>query len=265
MQAAPPPAPKADLALWRLDCGDFVIKDYNSFFSDTFAYRPGPKAITSSCYLIKHGNRYMLWDTGIDGRDQGQAGRQSRPVDRGSSKTIVEQLAHARRPPGPDRDHRHQPFSRRPYRPGGELPQGRAGHGRGRLAALRAKPPHAALKPELLKPWLTGGGKLVEAQGDIDIFDDGSVTMLSLPGHTPGHSALLVRLASGPVLLSGDLYHFTRAGADRGRAAVQHQPRRHARVDGPVRQDRENLRAKVIIQHEPADIAKLPRFPDAAR
>jgi hypothetical protein len=26
-----------------------------------------------------------------------------------------------------------------------------------------------------------------------------------------------------------------------------------------------NLRAKVIIQHEPADIAKLPPFPRAAR
>jgi hypothetical protein len=26
-----------------------------------------------------------------------------------------------------------------------------------------------------------------------------------------------------------------------------------------------NLKAKVIIQHEPADIAKLPAFPQAAR
>jgi hypothetical protein len=26
-----------------------------------------------------------------------------------------------------------------------------------------------------------------------------------------------------------------------------------------------NLKAKVIIQHEPADVAKLPRFPQAAQ
>ncbi len=44
--------------------------------------------------------------------------------------------------------------------------------------------------------------------GDFDVFGDGRVRILSAPGHTPGHQALLVDLASGPVLLSGDLYHF---------------------------------------------------------
>lgn len=43
--------------------------------------------------------------------------------------------------------------------------------------------------------------------GDYDVFGDGSVVILSAPGHTPGHQVLLVRLASGPVLLSGDLYY----------------------------------------------------------
>jgi glyoxylase-like metal-dependent hydrolase (beta-lactamase superfamily II) len=45
--------------------------------------------------------------------------------------------------------------------------------------------------------------------GDYDVFGDGSVTIISAPGHTPGHQALLVRLEqTGPLLLSGDLYHF---------------------------------------------------------
>lgn len=44
---------------------------------------------------------------------------------------------------------------------------------------------------------------------DYDVFGDGSVTIIPAPGHTPGHQVLLVRLAkTGPVLLSGDLYHF---------------------------------------------------------
>jgi glyoxylase-like metal-dependent hydrolase (beta-lactamase superfamily II) len=43
--------------------------------------------------------------------------------------------------------------------------------------------------------------------GDYDVFGDGSVLILSAPGHTPGHQVLLVRLTSGPVLLSGDLYY----------------------------------------------------------
>ena len=63
MQA--PMTPQPQIQLWRLDCGEFVIKQYGAFFSDTFQYPPGPKDIVGSCYLIRHGNRYMLWDTGL--------------------------------------------------------------------------------------------------------------------------------------------------------------------------------------------------------
>ena len=49
--------------------------------------------------------------------------------------------------------------------------------------------------------------KLVD--GDYDIFGDGSLLLLSTPGHTPGHQSLLVRLPkTGPVILSGDVAHF---------------------------------------------------------
>ncbi len=45
--------------------------------------------------------------------------------------------------------------------------------------------------------------------GNHDVFDDGSVRILSAPGHTPGHQSLLVRLPeTGPVVLSGDVAHF---------------------------------------------------------
>ncbi len=46
-------------------------------------------------------------------------------------------------------------------------------------------------------------------EGDKDLFADGSVTILSTPGHTPGHESLLVHLdKTGDVVLSGDLVHF---------------------------------------------------------
>lgn len=45
--------------------------------------------------------------------------------------------------------------------------------------------------------------------GDYDVFGDGSVMILSTPGHTPGHQSLFVKLAKfGPLVLSGDLYHY---------------------------------------------------------
>jgi glyoxylase-like metal-dependent hydrolase (beta-lactamase superfamily II) len=44
--------------------------------------------------------------------------------------------------------------------------------------------------------------------GDTDIFGDGSVTLVSTPGHTPGHQSLLVHLKnSGFIILSGDVVH----------------------------------------------------------
>ncbi len=44
---------------------------------------------------------------------------------------------------------------------------------------------------------------------DYDVFGDGSVRIISAPGHTPGHQVLLVNLDDyGPVLLAGDLYHY---------------------------------------------------------
>jgi glyoxylase-like metal-dependent hydrolase (beta-lactamase superfamily II) len=43
--------------------------------------------------------------------------------------------------------------------------------------------------------------------GVVDIFGDGSVWALWVPGHTPGSTAYLVRTPNGPVLLVGDACH----------------------------------------------------------
>ena len=47
----------------------------------------------------------------------------------------------------------------------------------------------------------------------LDVFGDGSVWALWVPGHTPGSTASLVRTPRGPVLLTGDASH-TRWGWD---------------------------------------------------
>ena len=42
-----------------------------------------------------------------------------------------------------------------------------------------------------------------------DVFGDGSVVILASPGHSPGHQCLFLKLKkTGPVVLSGDLYHY---------------------------------------------------------
>jgi glyoxylase-like metal-dependent hydrolase (beta-lactamase superfamily II) len=263
--AAPAAPPASDLALWRLDCGTIVVKDYNAFFSDTFAYPPGKaKELTVSCYLIRNGGRYFLWDTGI------AASFVTEPVDNEVQSvrlgsTIPDQLRSIAVDPAQierigvshyHADHTEQAAS---------FPHAKLLIGAADLAALKDGQPHFGVDPVTLAHWTSGKGEVQGVEGNHDVFGDGRVVMLSLPGHTPGHYALLVRLAGGPVLLGGDVYHFAEQVPHRGVP-----PFNWNRADSLAAMDRfdriaKNLNAKVIIQHEPGDIAKLPAFPEAAR
>jgi len=52
------------------------------------------------------------------------------------------------------------------------------------------------------------GHKVIQIDGEHDLFGDGSVVCLPTYGHTPGHQSLLVHLKnSGFILLSGDVVH----------------------------------------------------------
>jgi glyoxylase-like metal-dependent hydrolase (beta-lactamase superfamily II) len=264
-QAAPAaPAAQAPLSLYRLDCGAFTINQYGAFFSDTFQYPPGSKDIVGSCYLIRHGDRYMLWDTGLTDALVGNPMTNAAQTLR-LNRSIVDQLRQIGVRPeqiefvGISHWHFDHTGQARHF------PRARLLVGHGDLDLLRGSPPASPDSAAALAHWLTGGGEVTETRGDHDVFGDGRVVMLRTPGHTPGHNALLVRLVSGPVLLTGDLYHFTEQVANRGVP-----PFNHDRADTLASMDRfdriaRNLGARVIIQHEPADVAKLPAFPQAAR
>ena len=47
---APAQSAAPALQLWRLDCGDFVMKRFGAWFSDTFQYPPGARPLVGSCY-----------------------------------------------------------------------------------------------------------------------------------------------------------------------------------------------------------------------
>jgi N-acyl homoserine lactone hydrolase len=58
---------------------------------------------------------------------------------------------------------------------------------------------------------------VTKLEGDYDVFSDGSVTIISTPGHTPGHQSLLVKLPkTGALVLSGDAVHFKSNWENRG-------------------------------------------------
>ena len=263
MAQSTPPAPAApELKMWRLDCGTVVVNALNAF-SDIFAYPGQTKRLTVSCYLIKHGDRYMLWDAGLPAALKGAATDPKPAMSPTLATTLPEQLGRIGVTPAAITilgiSHYHfDHIGQAPSFPGATLTIGKAD-----LEALKAGTPGVDGAP--LAPWLTGAGKVDAVTGDKDVFGDGSVTMLDLPGHTPGHHALLVKLPrTGAVLLTGDLAHFAENYDGDGVP-----PFNTNRADTLASLTRfkaiaRNLNARAIIQHEPRDIAKLPAFPAAA-
>jgi glyoxylase-like metal-dependent hydrolase (beta-lactamase superfamily II) len=236
--------------MWRLDCGTFITKH-----------------LTDSCYLIRHGRELMLWDAGLGAELLGhpmayRTGSASIVVLR---ETIVSQLAALGLRPRQvailalshvHTDHIGQAAA---------FSHARLIVGREDWRLLTAAKPSPVLEPARLNPWIEGHAPKTLTDGDYDVFGDGSVVMLATPGHTPGHHSLLVRLrAFGPVLLSGDLYHSESqrerqepAPHDFDRAATLRSFHHFEAIAAA-------LHATVVIPHDPGDIKKLPRFPQAA-
>lgn len=248
--------------LWRLDCGMMPAIPLAAF-SDTYAYGDETIDMPVSCYLIQHGDRYMIWDTGfgreyIDGQPEGLFKVELR-------RSITDQLAELNIAPAQISvvgiSHNHGDHVGQ----AADFPQARLLIGAAHLAAMRAGTASGGVDPAKLGPWLAPDSNAEGVTGDKDVFGDGRVVMLSMPGHTEGHHALLVMLGkTGPVLLSGDQYHFRAQVENRGVP-----PFNWNRAETLAAHDRfetlaRNLGATVIIQHDPDDVGKLPVTPQFA-
>jgi N-acyl homoserine lactone hydrolase len=246
------------MKLWRLDGGQF--RTPLNAFSDTLDYPGECATLTNSCYLIDHNNGVMLFDTGFPAS-------MSEPLDPLNGVTsmagvpIYQQLADVGFSPADVNilalSHHHLDHTGQ-----AELfPQARLLLGRQDIDALRARHAPFYSEPGRLSRWLSGTGRMDPVDGDWDIFGDGAAVMLALPGHTPGHHGLLVRLPdTGPVLLSADTVHFAAQLVGRVPSFNTSRAESLASIDR-VRNLVTNLNAKLISSHDPQDIAKLPAYP----
>ena len=245
-----------ELTLTRIDCGTPVLNDVGARFSDTYAYNDLKVLFTYSCYLIKHGSEYMLWETG----HSMAAGAPAPKI------SIVDQLAQLNLKPEQMKyvgiSHYHADHT-------GQLPAFTASTvliGKGDWDGITAAKPNAGANVAAFAHWISGGGKLEALVGDKDVFGDGSVVIINTPGHTPGHHSLLVRLKEkGNVLLTGDLAHFHENCESNGVPGFNyHRAETLASLDR-FKKAAANLKATVIIQHDARDITKLPAFPAFAK
>jgi N-acyl homoserine lactone hydrolase len=187
--------------LYILNCGEGVAGDISR-------WSPGVNEgksmdFVDTCYLIKHAQGWFLWDTGIADAvaaiPNGLAPSDPKAVHWRRPKTLVAQLDQLAVKPSDIKamavSHSHPDHvGNVELFPTTMLYVQKAEYEwPGPANAPRFKPEHPVTKLE----------------GDRDVFGDGGLTLLSTPGHTPGHQSLLVKLPkTGAVILSGDAAHF---------------------------------------------------------
>jgi glyoxylase-like metal-dependent hydrolase (beta-lactamase superfamily II) len=97
---------------------------------------------------------------------------------------------------------------------------------------------------------------------DHDVFGDGSVVLKLMPGHTPGHQVLFVKLAkTGPVVISGDLYHYPEERTLNRVPTFDTNPRQTAESRTALDAFMKTVNAQLWIQHDYAATAKIKKAP----
>jgi N-acyl homoserine lactone hydrolase len=189
--------PQGVARLYIMDCGHNAAADQSRWSAGVNVGKP--IELSDNCYLIRHGADWVLWDTGYP--DAVAAGPVTTPVGTATrAKTLAAQLAEIGVKPS---DMRFVAVSHT--------------HG-DHVGNVDLFPDSTLLIQKAEFDWAFAPDKRLpfkaerpirKLEGDLDIFGDGSVTIVSTPGHTPGHQSLLVRLPNtGWVILSGDATHF---------------------------------------------------------
>jgi glyoxylase-like metal-dependent hydrolase (beta-lactamase superfamily II) len=250
-QAAP------EMSLTRLDCGTSAAPTaVNQRFSDTYAYGDLKLQFVFSCYLIKHGDEYMLWDAGHAMTTPNVAPKVSLVDLLGQINVKPEQIKYV------GISHYHGDHIGQV----GSFPKATLLIGKGDWDVLTSPKPPENANPAPFANWIKGESKVEPVPLDKDVFGDGSVIMLYTPGHTPGHHSLLVKLPQmGNVLLSGDLMHFRENYDTNGVPAFNTDRSQTLASLDRVRKIVAGSKATVVIQHDARDLDKLPAFPAAAK
>lgn len=249
------------IKLYALDCGRIDMLDLDMFASNG-AFKGRTNKAIDSCFLIRHPQGDLLWDTGLPkklhllpkGMTNGPfhvslpitLDKQLKMLD--MKKTDVEFLALS---------HSHFDHS-------GNAGQFKAST----FIAQEIEYAYMFSAPAEAQKDIYDGykdlkdAKTIKYGPSHDVFSDGKVMIYNAPGHTPGHSVLKIDLKnSGAILLTGDLYHLNESRELRTVPKFNfNEAKTLSSMDG-FEKLAEQSNARVIIQHSQSDFDSLPKFP----
>jgi len=262
MAAVPEGAP-SDIRLYTLDGGTVLVNNLELFAQDS-VYRGESSDFADAYYVIQHPKGTLMWDAGL-------------------SEALVPQ---------------EEPFTS----PDGNFTVSRSDSLKTQLKKIGLKPSdidylalshthfdhsgHAEAVPEAT--WLVQDSeykwvmskeiqeqqpdmynavndlkKVKKFSGDYDVFGDGTVVIKYLPGHTPGHCALFLDLPeTGPLLLSGDLYHLSLNRLHKRVPIFNTDVKQTLASMDAFEAFAESTGARVVLQHSKEDFEKMPKAPN---
>jgi len=256
---------KTEVLLYTLDGGHITANNLN-LFAQGDTYKGASKELSNAFYVVKHPMGTLLWDTGLP---EGLVGQEPYTTPNGAftisrTDSIVNQLSQIGMKA---EDINYVAFSHIHFDHTG------AANYFGGATWLVQTPEFEFASSEGIgesgfydPSAFSQLNKVQQLTGDHDVFGDGTVIIKSMPGHTPGHQVLYLELAeAGPVLLSGDMYHFNENRQDGIVPQFNHDIPQSEQSIKAFEAFAKETGAVVYIQHEPLDFAKMPKAPNALK
>src|SRR3984893_11028319 len=201
------PAPPKSLRLYVFNCGSLDISD-----PERFRFKKEELENTNlsiGCYLIVHPKGTLMWDVGAVPDSALKPGEKSALEGYATiTETLKSQLEKIGYEPS-DIEYLASPH----YHYDHIANANQFANATWLVRKVERDAMFAAKPPDKVNPKnyseLKNSKTIIIPTDDYDVFGDGTVVMKLAPGHTPGHQVLFLKLKkTGPIVLSGDLYHY---------------------------------------------------------
>jgi N-acyl homoserine lactone hydrolase len=255
-----PPPPKS-LRLYVFNCGSLDISD-----PERFRFKKEELATTNlsvGCYLIVHPKGTLMWDVGAVPDSALKPGAKSALEGYATiTETLKSQLEKIGYEPS---DIEYLAFSHYHYDHVANANQFASATWLARKverdAMFAATLPDKKMNPANYSA-LKNSHTIIIPTDDYDVFGDGTVVMKLAPGHTPGHQVLFLKLAkTGPVVLSGDLYHYPEERKLKRVPTFETDQQQTVETREKIEAFLKQSGAQLWIQHDYAAFAKLKKAP----
>lgn len=251
-------AEAAPLTVNVLDCGTIGVSDLDAF-SSAGDFAGQADEFTNTCYLINHPNGRLLWDLGLPSQLAGSPPFTQQIFTVSLNQTITEQLAALGVAPS---DLTYVSISHSHFDHVGQVDQVQGATWLVNQTEYDAmfpadgSPPADPTLAPVYAQFQTMERQVIGAEHDV--FGDGSVVIFATPGHTPGHASLQLKMPeAGTVLLTGDLYHRSESRPLNRVPRFNFNEEQTLASMASFEQRATDQSAKVVIQHEPADVTPL--------